>query len=68
MRFVGLFIAMQLVSNGLVAQEVNNYCSSAIELCPNVAINSNNIGANSTTCPGCEDDFKVWRIEKWKQN
>lgn len=39
------------------SQEVNNYCSAAIELCPNNSITSNNIDANSTTCGGCEDDF-----------
>ena len=47
----------QLTTNTLDAQEVNNYCSSAIELCPNIVVTGNNIDANSTSCAGCEDDF-----------
>ena len=43
--------------NPLVAQEANDYCSSALELCPGTSVTSNNIGANSVTCVGCEDDF-----------
>ncbi len=38
-------------------QESYNQCIQAQELCPNVSINVNNIGANVTFCPGCEDDF-----------
>ena len=47
----------QLTMNQAVAQEANNYCSSALELCPNTSNTSNNIDANSTSCAGCEDDF-----------
>ena len=56
-RFVIVLLMFQLTTNSLVAQEENNYCSSALELCPNMLVTSNNIDANSTTCSGCEDDF-----------
>ena len=39
------------------AQEVYNDCNSALEVCPNNTYNLNNIGANVTFCPDCEDDF-----------
>lgn len=41
----------------LGAQESYNQCVQAQELCPNVSVNVNNIDANVTFCPGCEDDF-----------
>ena len=39
------------------SQASNNQCASAIELCPNATISATNIGANTTFCTGCEDDF-----------
>jgi gliding motility-associated-like protein len=40
-----------------ICQESYNLCSDALELCPGETVNVNNIGANSTFCPNCEDDF-----------
>jgi gliding motility-associated-like protein len=40
-----------------MGQESYNLCSDALELCPGETVNVNNIGANSTFCPNCEDDF-----------
>ena len=39
------------------AQPPNNRCADAIELCPNSPTEGSNIGAASTFCPNCEDDF-----------
>ena len=41
----------------LTAQEDYNDCVDALEICPNEIYSVNNIGANITFCPGCEDDF-----------
>ena len=41
----------------LNAQEDYNNCVNALEICPNEVYNVNNLGANITFCPGCEDDF-----------
>ncbi len=38
-------------------QEIYNHCDNALELCPNEVFSINNIDANSTVCPDCEDDF-----------
>jgi len=38
-------------------QELNNNCATPLELCPSVLYSTNNLGANVTFCPGCEDDF-----------
>jgi len=34
-----------------------NNCNDALELCPGVTQEANNIDANSTLCANCEDDF-----------
>ena len=39
------------------AQEAYNRCDNAKKICYDVVDNVNNIGANSTLCPNCEDDF-----------
>ena len=44
-------------SGALLAQPPNNRCADAIELCPQTAIEGSNIGASSTFCPNCEDDY-----------
>ena len=41
----------------LLGQEPYDLCSNALELCPNETVSVNNIGATSTLCPNCEDDF-----------
>lgn len=38
-------------------QEFYNNCNSALEICANETYSINNIDANITLCPGCEDDF-----------
>ena len=45
------------VSSSLLAQESYNECVNALEICPNESYSVNNLGANVTFCPGCEDDF-----------
>ena len=39
------------------SQEVYNSCNNAQELCAGNPFTASNIGANSTFCPNCEDDF-----------
>jgi gliding motility-associated-like protein len=57
MRPLVIFLLTALFSHLSVAQSDYNVCSKALELCPNVTVSVNNIGANKTVCPGCEDDF-----------
>jgi gliding motility-associated-like protein len=53
-----LLVVLSLIAFGVVrAQPVYNACSQALELCPGNSFSVNNIGANKTFCPGCEDDF-----------
>lgn len=51
-----IFFAL-FVSKPLNAQEPYNNCVNALEICPNESYSVNNIAANITFCPGCEDDF-----------
>ncbi len=44
-------------SLNVLSQESYNLCSDALLLCPGETVNVNNIDANSTFCPNCEDDF-----------
>ena len=53
----GVLFCAFFVSGQLLAQEPYNNCVNAVEICPNTAYTLNNIGANVTFCPGCEDDF-----------
>lgn len=41
----------------LLAQPIYNSCFNSLELCSNTTYNVNNIGADKTFCPDCEDDF-----------
>lgn len=53
-----VLIVFLLVGAGFVrAQETYNSCVNALAICPNETYSVNNIGANVTFCPGCEDDF-----------
>lgn len=56
-KFVIVLLIVVLRSVLTFSQENYNSCSSALELCPNQVYSINNIGANITFCPGCEDDF-----------
>lgn len=51
------FICLVFVNTIVLAQEPYNLCSNALVLCPNETVTVNNIGATSTLCPNCEDDF-----------
>lgn len=52
------FLFITLISTLTVnGQESYNNCAKALELCPNKSFTLNNIGANSTVCSNCEDDF-----------
>lgn len=58
MRLLQSLILFSLFSgSSLIAQEDYNDCVDALEICPNETYTVNNIGANVTFCPGCEDDF-----------
>lgn len=46
-----------IMVGGAYAQELYNSCSNALEICPKVSVSVNNISANKTFCPSCEDDF-----------
>lgn len=50
-----LFLFVLLISELGFGQPINDACSNAIELCPNVAQNINNIAATNSTCSTCED-------------
>lgn len=52
-----LFAGFYLLSPSAMGQEIYNNCADALELCPNKSFSVNNIAANITLCPGCEDDF-----------
>jgi gliding motility-associated-like protein len=52
-----ILISLIFASAHLLAQEPYNNCVNALEICPNQSYTINNIGANITFCPGCEDDF-----------
>ena len=56
-QFGVIFLLTTLLGHFSTAQEAYNSCNSALEICPNVPFTVNNIGANKTFCPSCEDDF-----------
>ena len=56
-RFV-ILIVLQFSTTLIVSsQEMYDACSNAFELCPNQIHSLNNIGASSSSCANCEDDF-----------
>lgn len=55
--FFGILFFAFFASSALLAQESYNNCVNALDICPNETYSINNIGANITFCPGCEDDF-----------
>lgn len=59
MRILIIVIFLLIIGGGnySFSQESYNACSNALEICPNTAYQVNNIGANVTFCPNCEDDF-----------
>lgn len=55
--FYGILFFTLFAGFSLNAQEAYNSCVDALEICPNETYSVNNINANITFCPGCEDDF-----------
>lgn len=58
--FVKVIFLLMVVLGGnlpLIAQPIYNNCFNALEICSNTTYNVNNIDANKTLCPDCEDDF-----------
>lgn len=56
-RFVIVLLIVFLKVSSVASQELYNNCNNALSLCPNQTYSVNNIDANKTFCPGCEDDF-----------
>lgn len=56
-RFVIVLLIVFLKVSSVASQELYNNCNNALSLCPNQIYSVNNIDANKTFCPGCEDDF-----------
>jgi len=54
---VNLLLTTLLAANYAFSQPVNDACSNATALCPNVPVSATNQGATATVCPNCEDDF-----------
>lgn len=58
MKEVVIFLLMSIWSVFSVhSQEIYNTCSNALELCPNEIYSINNIDANVSVCPTCDDAF-----------
>jgi gliding motility-associated-like protein len=52
-----IFLLISVFAFLSVAQPAYNNCGQALEICPGNTFTLNNIDANKTFCPGCEDDF-----------
>lgn len=57
MKHLVIFLLIGLTPIFGGAQESYNNCSDALEICPSQTYSINNLGANTTLCPDCEDDF-----------
>jgi gliding motility-associated-like protein len=56
-RVLVVFLSLMIFTFYSGSQELYDNCSNAIQLCPSATQSLNNIGATSTLCPNCEDDF-----------
>ena len=56
-RIVILLLTLFINTQFVDAQEPYNFCSQALELCPNNIYSVNNLNANIAFCPNCEDNF-----------
>jgi len=56
-KVIFLLIVLIKGNSFLFSQPIYNNCFESLELCPNTTFSLNNIGANKTLCPNCEDDF-----------
>lgn len=54
--FLFVFVLNALISLAF-GQPDNNTCANAERICPDDITSGTNIGASSTFCPNCEDDF-----------
>ncbi|MCE3295429.1 MAG: hypothetical protein K0R65_1143 [Crocinitomicaceae bacterium] len=55
-HFVNVSLILFLAFFGR-SQEAYNNCAQALEICPGVPVQVNNIDANATVCVPCEDNF-----------
>ena len=46
-----------MIKTAVFSQETYNNCFQALELCPNTTFTVNNLDADKSFCPDCEDDF-----------
>jgi gliding motility-associated-like protein len=56
-KAVIVYFCVFFFSSKALVQEFYNSCNQAMELCPNQTYSVNNLNANKTVCPNCEDDF-----------
>lgn len=56
-RIVIVLLIVFFKVSAVTSQELYNNCNDALSLCPNQSYSVNNLDANETFCPGCEDDF-----------
>jgi gliding motility-associated-like protein len=56
-KMVVIYLLMVFCLGNFFAQESYNNCIDAMDLCPLQTYSVNNIDANKTFCPSCEDDF-----------
>lgn len=57
MKLFLLIVVLFYCANSGYSQPAYDNCADALELCSGVTTSVNNIGASSTVCPNCEDDF-----------
>lgn len=54
---IKILVYFCFLSQFIGSQEAYNNCANALQVCPNQTVTVNNIDANATFCPSCEDDF-----------
>ncbi len=57
LRTIFAFILLFSSDFSVSSQEAYDNCANAFQLCPSTTVSLNNIGASSTLCNNCEDDF-----------
>jgi len=57
MKSAVIFLLISFVGYFSLAQQAYNSCNSVLEICSEITYSVNNINANITFCPSCEDDF-----------
>jgi gliding motility-associated-like protein len=56
-KAIVIYLLMCWLAGPFFGQETYNNCNGAMDLCPLQTYAVNNIDANKTFCPNCEDDF-----------